>query len=271
MEFVGIIPAAGVASRLRPSRSPKELLPVAYMVDETVGCATPVPVISLSLSALALAGVTRTMVIVSDRKPDLFGYLGDGSEFGLNIAYVQQVIPTGLLAAVVSTYEWCGGSHCCLVLPDTIVHPRNSLSSVAHLLEKENLDLVLGVFPTNTPERLGPVRFTAEGTILEVLDKPVVTELQNTWAIAAWSPKFFDLARRVMVSCAGEQPPLGTVFEMAVRNGLRCKAVFFEQGSFIDIGTAEGLSRMKDLQGALFGVRTMPNSDSPYNRSGKTT
>src|SRR5689334_2625814 len=95
-EYVGVLPAAGIASRLSPSRYLKELLPVAYLVDDQTSTARPVPVISLSLRALAEAGVERCVVTISDRKPELMRYLGDGADFQLQLAYVQQSAPSGL-------------------------------------------------------------------------------------------------------------------------------------------------------------------------------
>jgi glucose-1-phosphate thymidylyltransferase len=266
-KMIGVIPAAGIASRLRPSRYPKELLPVSYMLDENSGVAIPIPVISLSLAALKAAEVSNCVVVISDRKPDLFAYLGDGSEFGVNIAFVQQVIPNGLLAAVHSAYAWCHESYSCLVLPDTIVHPENALHSVTHLVMEEELDLVLGVFPTSMPEQLGPVRVGCDAEILEVQDKPSITDLKNTWALAAWSPRFWKLLHEVAGSCGDTQPPLGAVFDLAAKNGLRCKAVRFDGGSFIDIGTTAGLARIKDLDSDLFSVRVMVSSNSPYLQS----
>lgn len=269
MEFVGIVPAAGVASRLNPLRYPKELLPIAYVLDESNGSAVPVPVISLSFGAMNTAGVRDAVVIISDRKPDLFGYLGDGSQFGMNLSFVQQIQPTGLLAAVDLAYRWCRFSCCTLVLPDTIVYPRTALNEIVEAVEKDSLDLALGVFPTSVPERLGPVRFASDGTINEVLDKPRKTDLRNTWALAAWSPRFFDLAHQVAGFEGGGAIPIGNVFDMAVKKGMKCKAIFFEHGSFVDIGTTEGLSRMVEMESDSLGVRTTMRECSPYVESSK--
>jgi glucose-1-phosphate thymidylyltransferase len=243
-DFVGILPAAGMGSRLGPSVCPKELLPVAYVIDGETGRPGPVPVVRLSLRALTAGGVKRGVVTISDRKPELMRYLGDGSEFGLELAYVMQLTPSGLATAVDLAYNWVQNCYSCLVLPDTIVHPTTVMSSLRQVVERENCDLVLGVLPTNVPEQLGPVRFDAEGRVLEVLDKPAATDIRNTWVMAMWSPKFTHLLHESLATPAGTKPALGEFFNLAVQKGMNVKAVWFPQGSFLDIGTVQGLSEM---------------------------
>ena len=94
MNYVGIIPAAGLASRLGPLGYPKELLPITYVQGEG-GHLRPLPVIEASLRQLRTADVDRCMVITSERKPELAQYLGGGGAIGLDIAYVQQTRAEG--------------------------------------------------------------------------------------------------------------------------------------------------------------------------------
>ena len=244
--YIGVLPAAGIASRLSPSRYLKELLPVTYLVDDETGTARPVPIISLSLRALREAGVKRCIVTISDRKPELMRYLGDGSDFQLHLAYVQQTSPSGLSVAVQMACDWAGDCHTCLLLPDTIIHPYNAMSKLREVMDSDDFDLVLGVFPTAVPEQLGPVKFDSDGRVYEVLDKPAVTDTRNTWAMAIWSPAFSQLLRQSLANGSADKV-LGEVFNLAVRSGLKVKAVWFPQGSFVDIGTVTGLSQMVEL------------------------
>jgi len=246
-EYVGVLPAAGIASRLSPSRYLKELLPVAYLVDDQTSTARPVPVISLSLRALAEAGVERCVVTISDRKPELMRYLGDGADFQLQLAYVQQSAPSGLAAAVSLATDWVRDCYSCMLLPDTIVHPYKAMGSLRQVMDREELDLVLGVFPTEVPEQLGPVRFDADGRVHEVLDKPAATDVRNTWAMAIWSPAFSALLNRSVRGVAGANWALGEIFNLAVQEGMKVKAVWFPHGSFVDIGTVKGLSQMVEF------------------------
>ena len=238
-DYVGVIPAAGLASRLGPLGYPKELLPITYVASDG-GHLRPMPVIEASFRQLREAGVGRALVITSDRKPELMQYLAHGGGIGLDLAFLQQARADGLASAVALALPWTRGANACLVLPDTIVRPETALYEVRALFESAGADLVLGVLPTDKPKELGPVRFDAEMRVIEVQDKPVETDLGNSWAIAAWGPGFAEfLADAVLRNPA---IALGGVFQHAVDNGLDVRAVWFARGAFYDVGTPKGLA-----------------------------
>jgi glucose-1-phosphate thymidylyltransferase len=239
-EFVGVLPAAGLGTRLQPYRQAKELLPVTYVIDDAAREARPTPVIGLSLDALAAAGVRRCVVVTSPWKPELLRCLGDGADYNVRLAYVQQASPAGLADAIDCAYPWTRDAYTCLSLPDTMITPSSAMSTLVRTIAHDRLDLALGVFPTSIPEQLGPVAFEKDGRIREVLDKPKTTELRNTWGAAAWSPAFSDLLHE-RVAQAGPTLVLGDVFDLAIKRGLRTRAVWFETGSYVDIGTTKGL------------------------------
>jgi glucose-1-phosphate thymidylyltransferase len=236
MNYVGIIPAAGLASRLGPLGYPKELLPITYVQGEG-GHLRPLPVIEASLRQLNTAGITRAMVITSERKPELAQYLGGGGAIGLDIAYVQQTKAEGLAAAVALTAPWTMGSASCLLLPDTIVRPRDALKTMRTAFETRGADLVLGVFPTAKPKELGPVRFDADMRVTEVQDKPAETDLANSWGMAIWGARFSET-----IAAAAPNANLGLLFHQAAQNGLAVIACWFPDGEFHDVGTPKGLA-----------------------------
>jgi glucose-1-phosphate thymidylyltransferase len=236
MNYVGIIPAAGIASRLGPLGYPKELLPITYVQGEG-GHLRPLPVIEASLRQLRTADITRAMVITSERKPELAQYLGGGGAIGLDIAYVQQTRAEGLAAAVALTAPWTSGSASCLLLPDTIVRPLDALKTMRAAFEARGADLVLGVFPTPKPKELGPVRFGADMRVTEVQDKPSETDLANSWGMAIWGTRFSD-----MIVAAAPNANLGLLFHQAAQNGLAVIACWFPDGEFHDVGTPKGLA-----------------------------
>jgi len=236
-DYVGVIPAAGLASRLGPLGYPKELLPITYVPGEG-GHLRPLPVIEASLRQLHEAGISRALVITSDRKPELMQYLGNGGSTGLDLAFVQQARPEGLAAAAALALPWT--SNACLLLPDTIVRPQSALSQACALFEAQDADLVLGVFPTAKPKELGPVRFDGEMRVIEVQDKPAETDLTNSWAMAVWGRHFSALLADAVKHDPAQS--LGGVFQQAVDHGLDVRAVWFADGAFYDVGTPKGLA-----------------------------
>lgn len=226
--MVGLIPAAGFATRLgRPGA--KELIEVRGA-----------PIIAASLAQLRTAGVTRAVVIIAEHKLEIARALGDGAGHGVALAYAMQAAPRGLAHALDAARPWIGDDDSCLVLPDTLVAPADALAQVCGERQASGADLVLGVFPTDRPEELGPVRVDANGDVVEVLDKPAATDLRNTWGVAAWSPRITAL---IADAVAGDrQPVLGAVFQHAIAAGLRVRAVTLVGGAFLDVGTPAGLA-----------------------------
>lgn len=238
---IGIIPAAGLGTRLLPLAYPKELLPITYCDRD--GAIVPRPVLQASLDQMRLAGVTQCVLVVAEWKLELVRVFGDGAAVGVSIAYVVRGTPRGLSDAILAARPWLGDRDACLALPDTLLRPDDALARVRAEREMSGADLVLGVFPTDHPEQLGPVRVASAGRVAEVLDKPAITDLRNTWGIAIWSPKFTELlAREVAAAPEDAKPVLGAVFQRAIEAGMSVRAVTFDDGHFVDVGTSAGLA-----------------------------
>jgi len=244
--FIGILPAAGLGSRLHPLRYPKELIPIAFVTDPLTMTMRPMLAVEHSLRSMSQAGVNRCIVVISDRKPEMLRYLGNGADAGLSIAYVSQPEPLGLASAVDAAFEWTVDSNVCLALPDTVFLPSMALSTVNKTLVQYKADLVLGVFPTSNPQQLGPVRIGIEESVLEVLEKPDMTDLYNTWGIAAWTPQFSKFLHRPTAEL--RTLSISHVFNDAVKQGFNVRAVYFEGGSYSDLGTLENLAALMSSQ-----------------------
>ena len=233
-QVVGVIPAAGLGSRLGSHGYPKELLPITFD-----GETTPRPVVLASLEQMRRAGITRCAIVIAEWKLDLVRVLGERAA-GVALAYVVRAVPRGLADALLAAAPWVGDRAMCLALPDTLVAPEDAIARVRAEHAATGADVVLGVFPTDVPEQLGPVRIGSDGTVLEVQDKPAATDLRNTWGVAVWSRSFTDVVAAAVA--AGEQPVLGELFQRAARSGLEVRAVPFPDGNFLDVGTPVGLA-----------------------------
>ncbi len=243
--FIGILPAAGRARRLHPFRYPKELLPIAFAPEGNGTGARPIPVAEYSLRAFGLAGVGQCLFVIADWKTELLRYFGDGSDLGIHIAYLNQKEANGLADAVDLGFEWLRGDNVCLALPDTVFRPINAVESICRQLLTRGSDLVLGVFPADQPQHLGPVRIGADGRVIEVQDKPTRTDLMNTWGIAAWSATFTQFLHDALSSRNDDRyRPIGHFFNLAVIDGLKVHAVFFEDGQYVDVGVADGIGSL---------------------------
>ena len=238
---VGLVPAAGLGTRLLPLAYPKELLPIAYATED--GGIVPRPVLQASLDQLRRADVRDCVIVIAEWKLELVRVFGDGGALGMSIAYVVRPVARGLADALDAATPWLRDRDVCLTLPDTILSPDDALAQLRAERERSGADLVLGVFPTDHPEQLGPVRVADDGSVIEVLDKPAATDLRNTWGLAIWSPRFSELlARSVAAAPDDAKPVLGAVFQRAIEVGLAVRARVFADGRFVDVGTSSGLA-----------------------------
>ncbi len=244
-DIVGLIPAAGKGSRLAPFPCPKELFPVGYQDYKVKGRIERRPkVISQYLFEEMLdAGAKRIFVVLGEDKHDIMRYYGAGRRFGAHVAYLYQDVLRGMPFALDLAYPWLKGEMVIFGMPDTIVEPRDAFARLVEHHRATGADLTLGIFHTDTPWRLSPVKLDGEGRVLYNVDKPRETELRNTWGIGCWGPQFTELMHQFLEGIPNEDTEvvLSDVFNESLRQNLNVRGLYFEDGQFLDIGTSEDL------------------------------
>lgn len=90
-EFMGVVLAAGKGTRMRPFSEhwPKPILPVLGR-----------PLMSYQLEMMAGLGIRRVVVVIGHLGHEVVRALGDGSEWGVEISYVEQEETLGIAHAV---------------------------------------------------------------------------------------------------------------------------------------------------------------------------
>ncbi|GIG56149.1 nucleotidyltransferase [Longispora fulva] len=243
----GVVPAAGTGSRLRPYRAPKELIQVGYRTVD--GRPLPKAAVEHVLGAMGRAGVDSAVLVLSPEKTELLRYLGSGRHLGLDLGYVCQEEPLGLPHALDLAYPFVADGTVCMGMADTVFTPDDCYARLLEFHDRHRADLSLGVFPTENPRALAPV-VIEPGThrVLAIVDKPEHPPAENTWGIAVWSPAFTRLLHDVVGSARPGQGELvlTDVFVAAVAAGLTVRALPFTDGEFFDIGTPEGVLRVRE-------------------------
>ena len=103
----GIIPAAGIGSRIQPLAFSKELLPVGSRPD---GAAErPRAVSEYLVERMLRAGANKVCFVISPGKSDILGYFGH-CYAGANIVYAVQPQPAGLCDAVFRAHPLIHGT-----------------------------------------------------------------------------------------------------------------------------------------------------------------
>ncbi len=244
-DIVGLIPAAGKGTRLAPFPCPKELFPVGYQDYEVNGRLErrPKVVSQYLLEQMVKAGARRIFIIVGEGKQDIMHYYGAGRRFGTNVAYLYQDVLRGMPFALDLAYPWLRGETVIFGMPDTIVEPRDAFARLVAHHQAREADLTLGIFDTDTPWKFSPVKLDDEGRVVYNVDKPCQTDLYNTWGICCWGPRFTELMHHFLAQIAQKdrEVVLSEVFGEALRQDLAVYGLYFADGQYLDIGTADEL------------------------------
>lgn len=192
----GIILAGGTGSRLYPVTTvvSKQLLPV---FDK--------PMIYYPLSTLMLASIRDILVITTPPDKPLFQrLLGDGSDFGLKLAYATQETPRGLADAFIVGRDFVGDDAVALILGDNIFYGHGLPEMLARASARLSGATVFG-YMVQSPEQYGVIAFDDAGKALSIEEKP--KQPKSNVAVTGlyfYDNDVLDIAARVRPSARGE-------------------------------------------------------------------
>lgn len=227
----GIIPAAGLGSRIQPLAFSKELLPVGSRIDQ--GVERPCAVSEYLLERMILGGAGKICFIISPGKSDILEYFGD-SYSGASIAYLVQPKASGLCDAIFRAQCVVAANEPVTVgLPDTVWFPKSALAD----LPDDILSFLL--FPVDRPEFFDAVLLDEQDHVREVRVKQENAGSNWIWGAFKMPGPVFEALHRLWLARKQTDEYVGTLINAYLAEG--GVALGVKSGSaYVDIGTLNG-------------------------------
>jgi glucose-1-phosphate thymidylyltransferase len=159
----GIILAGGHGTRLGPLTKAvnKQLLP---LYDK--------PLIYYPLSVLMLAGIKNILIVTNkNEKSNFIKLLGDGSQLGIKIKFLEQSKPRGLPDAFIVGEEFVGQDNVVLILGDNFFYGQGFTNRLKNALKK-NKGATIFTYIVNNPSDYGILETDKKNKIKKIVEKP---------------------------------------------------------------------------------------------------
>jgi glucose-1-phosphate thymidylyltransferase len=227
----GIILAGGKGTRLSPLTKVinKQLLP---LYDK--------PLIFYPLSILMLAGIKDILIITNTGEDASFKkILGNGSNFGVKIQYLEQKKPNGLPEAFVIGEKFINNEDIALILGDNFFYGQGFTKRLKEKTKK-NSGATIFTYQVNNPQDYGIVSIK-KNKIINIKEKPKKSKSK----LAVTGLYFFDnnvvnFSKKLRPSKRGELEIVDLLKKYLKRKKL--KAEFMGRGSaWLDTGNIETL------------------------------
>ncbi|EIM24967.1 nucleotidyltransferase family protein [Microvirga lotononidis] len=227
----GIIPAAGIGSRIQPLAFSKELLPVGSRLDN--GIERPCAVSEYLVERMIHGGADKICFVISPGKSDIMEYYGASYGDAL-IAYVVQPEARGLCDAIFRAAPIIPADENVIVgLPDTVWFPEKALSE----LPEDCLSFLL--FPVDNPEVFDAVILDETMQVQEIQVKQADAASRWIWGAFKMPGHVLETLRQLWMSRGRDDEYFGTLANAYLAEG--GKAIGVKAGeSYVDVGTLHG-------------------------------
>jgi glucose-1-phosphate thymidylyltransferase len=210
-DLKGLILSGGRGTRLRPitHTSAKQLVPVANK-----------PVLFYGIEAMAAAGIRQVGIIIAPETGDeIRAAAGDGSQFGVEIAYVVQDEPAGLAHAVLTAEPFLGDHPFVMYLGDNLL--QGGIAGLVDDFRSHGPEALILLTPVPDPENYGVAELDDSGVVVRLVEKPrePATDLALV-GVYMFTPRIHEAARAIEPSARGELE-ITDAIQWLVDNGCR--------------------------------------------------
>ncbi|HZR98694.1 MAG TPA: glucose-1-phosphate thymidylyltransferase [Chloroflexota bacterium] len=156
----GLVLSGGLGTRLRPLTytGAKQLVPIANK-----------PVLYYALEDLVEAGITEIGIVVGDTHAQIREAVGDGSQFGARVTYLEQDAPRGIAHGILIAREFLGDDPFVLFLGDNFL--REGIVPFVEAFRRGDANAQILLYRVRTPQDFG-VAELRDGAVVRVVEKP---------------------------------------------------------------------------------------------------
>ena len=250
VSFVGLLPAAGNATRISPLPCSKEIYPIG-LSNKGTQLFRPKAVCEYLLESMKEANTDTVHIVLRKEKWDIPTFLGNGKDLDIHLSYLITDVPFGVPFTLDNAFPFIENKHVVFGFPDIIFKPKNAFTRLISQQKVTNADIVLGLFPATNPTKMDMVEISGDGKISAIQIKPLQTGLQYTWIIAVWNYTFTCFLHQFVhqhQEIIGEidskkdishfnEIYLGNVIQNALDSDIIIDHVIFDDGFYVDVGT----------------------------------
>jgi glucose-1-phosphate thymidylyltransferase len=155
-----LILSGGEGTRLRPitHTSAKQLIPVAN-----------VPILFYGLQAIRDAGIREVGIVVGSTADEIRAACGDGSDWDVEITYIEQDAPRGLAHAVLVSRDFLGQDDFVMYLGDNVL--IEGITGFVQEFERHKPNAQIFLAKVREPERFGVAVLDGD-RVVKLVEKP---------------------------------------------------------------------------------------------------
>ncbi len=193
-QLKGLILSGGKGTRLQPITftSAKQLVPVANR-----------PVLFYGIDAMARAGIKEIGIIIAPETGDeIRETVGDGSQFGVKVSFIEQDQPAGLAHAVLTAEPFLGEDPFVMYLGDNLL--QGGISDLVEAFRASSPDALILLTPVTDPENYGVAELDGD-RVVSLQEKPPQPKTDLALVgVYMFTAGIHDAARAIEPSARGE-------------------------------------------------------------------
>jgi glucose-1-phosphate thymidylyltransferase len=213
------------------------------------------PMLLYGLEHLRQSGIRKIGIILGPIKEGVVETIGDGSNFGVDVTYIDQPDPKGLAHAVQISQSFIQDESFVMYLGDNLL--RQGVKAFVEIFERKRADCVVGVCPVKDPSHFG-VAEIENGKLIRLVEKP--KEPKSNLALIGvyvFNSTIFDAVRKIKPSWRNELE-ITDAIQMLLSDGRKVEAEMVS-GWWKDTGKTEDLLEanqliLSDLETSIQGI-----------------